>query len=631
MITIVVFSVDELVNRKMGHMEILKWIDEYDWLIQRECDENHADPDLSFFNIMKDIHTNDKAARIWHLWMQGIARMPDTSDYACYNRMIEILASRWGQLVLVIGGMGMGKTTLIHSIVHDLKTIYGIKSTWFGIPAALPPFYSEQALKESNIPNDRFSVSDEAGIVLFSRTANDPEQMDIIKSLPITRQKNRSIIFLVQNPKLLDVNVIRMASSVIFLGFETFNSEVRQNFKLIEDIQLLRPKFQGEILMINENNVIKFNFSPPVWWKEEYSKPFRHFRNESEKYRFILSMIDQCDDKQISKFLHIRSCNIDEIGIAKLRNFINYYGKSKLEAKNDADIVKIFNRMYDDTPLGEPSRCVFYNFHQTPIQRIYWEEILRKNERWQLTSCQNINPIIEEEIKQRLINGNIICSFKGKTGTGKSQGAIALALIISKVLHKTLTIKNITYNIEEIYKLLETETHDTVVVHDEQITSTGIGSQTRAAEFKNMEETLRKKRISFIFSSPELHQHIHNFTLETFAIDHSKHVSKMMVFTDDELIGYITLRQPPEEFLVEYEKHKDAFLKKITSRKVQEKPFSELADKIIADPMWELCKNIGEKDRLVMKRFPHLSSSEIQNVTSEANLKAKAKQAGISY
>jgi len=532
------------------------------------------------------------------------------------GHIIKKLHDERGRLDLVVGAKGSGKTCLAFYLAERLHKKYNEKIIWFGPPVSLPSFM-KTVMNFEDIPVNSTTILDEASVRYFSRGGQ--EDQNVIRMLPVQRHSGRNFILVTQSTAISDLNFVRMANSIFFKSFATFQSET-ERFKLSDELKIFMPTKRPEVLYYDNESILNFKFNLPECWKEEYSFPYASFRDDAELYRFILYMIKQkVDTERIALFISLRNKSIDNLELTFIRMLVEFYGVDKFLNLDDDELVKAVKSGFDDTPLGVVSANINkFEFDQTPLQ---WEMTKRESEKselFDLYSRRNINKIIEIEIGDRLKKTmNLIVSIYGQTGTGKSYASLSLAEYIKKIVKKLYDIEPkiyVEFLVEELLKDIEKANKFDIFILDEAINQFGIGSGRSVQELENIENVMRKRQLVFFFNSPEVKCHLHHFVLRTHAICYDKKVSKLLVYNpkkfDNDLIGYITLKIPSEELVREYEKKKDAFLDIVQKRSSSSKDYLvEMAKEIMKHKGYdEFTKS--EKLSYIQSVYPNFTTTE---------------------
>lgn len=243
-------------------------------------------------------------------------------------------------------------------------------------------------------------------------------------------------------------------------------------------------------------------------------------------------------------------------------------------------------------------------WEQSPILYEEWAERIKKEPELAVKLRMNRGAYLKRELEYRTNGRNAIISISGGTGGGKSFAAIRLAYWINK-LYKTENKPEIFFKPEEALEALpDIKTPNTMIL-DEAVPAAGTGSGRTIAEFRTLEETIRAKQLSMIFCSPTLHRHVAHFTLEAYGIKSKEKISKLVLYTPDQVaIGFVIIKSPTSEMLLNYTKQKQEFLENVQQRKVVGGKTKQTAQDCMNDETfmneYDQCPNKGERIALII-------------------------------
>lgn len=189
---------------------------------------------------------------------------------------------------------------------------------------------------------------------------------------------------------------------------------------------------------------------------------------------------------------------------------------------------------------------------------------------------KNWNALLAHDIQWRKKFRNVIASFEGEQGSGKSIGAQSLGRYVSAVFEKPITAQNLDkhlfYEIEPLTEALDNSSERETFIKDE----------ARQAQYGNMsnyandllqdyEQQFRKKHLNMIFASVNLEPHAHYYVFQTYKIELDEKtlfptnyvfILKTLRHSDGELLprGLIKFPMPPQDYLAVYDKIKDKHL-----------------------------------------------------------------------
>ncbi|HEC66727.1 MAG TPA: ATP-binding protein [bacterium] len=237
------------------------------------------------------------------------------------------------------------------------------------------------------------------------------------------------------------------------------------------------------------------------------------------------------------------------------------------------------------------------------------------------------------KIIQRLKYGQIIISLIGDTGSGKSRVAqqIAQQFINPYIpIEGQLEINKIIFNYEAFLDLCGKLSQKSIVILDEQIQSSGIGSEREQKEFINIQEVTRKFGLNMIFCSPTPRPNdTAHIQLEVVCRSQRERKTKLAVKYQDIYLGYMVVDIPEDKddpLWVEYDKDdgkKDEFIEEIRKRNVGRLDYDILFDKLREHEFYEYCETKTDIITLSSVVFPQLTSQEHTSLSNWIYMKAR--------
>lgn len=180
-------------------------------------------------------------------------------------------------IMLIIGKRGSGKTALGFRLLEMLS---GKRKAYYLGKAKLP-WWISQVDNIDKIKNNSLVLVDEAAISFSSRESMSQSNKFLSKLMAIARHKNLTLIIITQNSAMLDLNILRLADTLLFkepsllqAKFERkaiadLFKKAEQAFEKIKDkdkkkyAYIIDDEFEGTI-----------SFSLPEFWTEKLSKSY---------------------------------------------------------------------------------------------------------------------------------------------------------------------------------------------------------------------------------------------------------------------------------------------------------------------------------------------------------------------
>lgn len=119
-------------------------------------------------------------------------------------------------IIVIFGGRGSGKTATGYDIVEDFR--YRLKPYVVGFPEHSKGLLSswigiEQRLED--VPSESISLVDEAYLWHHARDWRKADNRDICRLLNLSRQQNKTIVFIAQLGRQLDIDIVSSADVLI--------------------------------------------------------------------------------------------------------------------------------------------------------------------------------------------------------------------------------------------------------------------------------------------------------------------------------------------------------------------------------------------------------------------------------
>ncbi len=347
----VYISMDDYTDKKLLSAGQTNWLFDHDELLMEWLDDNMLDED-DWRDVYKRVLAKEDEilAFLFYLYLK---QLEDYSIQEKFELISNSMIKQRGHISIIIGARRSGKTTFTYQLCEYLKKRYGEKIWWFGVPAKLPDFIDGSTLDFNKIPENTTTIVDEASVQFYSRLFQSEEQVDITRKLSIVSHTGRNFIVITQSASILDINFIRQATSMIFTS-KSFLTIKKERLIINPYLDYFMPRMQGQVLYFDDSHLLEIKFNRPDWWKQEYSDPYRAFKNDIEAYRFVLTILkDITDTKTILDYLGMRSyTKLTDVDIEYFKLLLEIHG-SEIYGFSNSKLLEIIKRGMDDTPLND--------------------------------------------------------------------------------------------------------------------------------------------------------------------------------------------------------------------------------------------------------------------------------------
>lgn len=202
----------------------------------------------------------------------------DKGDYKVFQHKLESSSL----VMLITGKRGSGKTSLGMKLLEFFHKSTKRKCYILGYEKTRLPMWIKKADDMEKIPNNAVALFDEGAILFSSRDSMKNANKELGKVMAIARHKNLTLILITQNSGMIDLNVLRLADTLLLKEPSLLQSKFER--KAIKDIYTeVQPKFKGLKLKIAHFYVWDDDFQGllkyalPEFWSDKISKSFKNF------------------------------------------------------------------------------------------------------------------------------------------------------------------------------------------------------------------------------------------------------------------------------------------------------------------------------------------------------------------
>ena len=191
---------------------------------------------------------------------------------------------RSSTIMLIIGKRGSGKTSLGMKLLEffHYKTSGGRRCYVVGYAKTNLPKWVRKVEKTEDAPENSVVLIDEGAVGYFSRDSMRQANKVLSRIMTIARHKNLTLIIITQNSAMIDVNVLRLADSLIFKEPSLLQSRFER--KALKDMfEKVAPLFDGmedaqsNFYIWDDDFEGMLSYDLPMFWSDDISKSFRNF------------------------------------------------------------------------------------------------------------------------------------------------------------------------------------------------------------------------------------------------------------------------------------------------------------------------------------------------------------------
>jgi len=199
-------------------------------------------------------------------------------DYKDFHKRLL----RGSNILLITGKRGSGKTALGMKFLEMFRQCCRKKVYAMGFDNAKLPFSIKKAKDMGEIANNSIALIDEGALTFGSRDSMKSANKGLGKLMAIARHKNLSLILIAQNSAMIDLNVLRLADTIVLKEPSLLQTQFER--KAIKDMyEKVKPHFQdvedkkSHFYVMDDEFEGLLKYSLPEFWSDNISKSFKNF------------------------------------------------------------------------------------------------------------------------------------------------------------------------------------------------------------------------------------------------------------------------------------------------------------------------------------------------------------------
>ncbi len=192
-----------------------------------------------------------------------------------YKKMLN-----YSIIALIIGKRGSGKTALGMKFLEAFSKDTRKRCYILGYENSKLPRWIRKVENIEDIPDNAVALIDEGAISFFSRDSMKDANKALSKVMAIARHKNLTLILITQNSAMIDLNVLRLADTLILKEPSLLQSKFER--KVLRDIyDKIVPAFkehekkEDKFYVWDDEFEGMLSYKLPEFWNEKISKSFK--------------------------------------------------------------------------------------------------------------------------------------------------------------------------------------------------------------------------------------------------------------------------------------------------------------------------------------------------------------------
>ncbi len=203
------------------------------------------------------------------------------NEKGSYNPFYDKLKSK-SLIILIIGKRGSGKTSLGMKFLELFHNETRRKCYALGYESTRLPWWIRKVDAIEKIPNNSTVLFDEGAVLFSSRDSMKNINKELGKIMAIARHKNLTLVLITQNSAMIDLNVLRLADTLIFKEPSLLQSKFERK-ELKDMYEKVKPEFdkleekRAYFYVWDDDfqGILKYDL--PNFWSEKISTSFKNY------------------------------------------------------------------------------------------------------------------------------------------------------------------------------------------------------------------------------------------------------------------------------------------------------------------------------------------------------------------
>jgi hypothetical protein len=190
---------------------------------------------------------------------------------------------KYSLIMLINGKRGSGKTALGMRLLELFRKKTKRKSYILGYDSTKLPGWIKKSEAIEDVPNNAIVLVDEGGLSFSSRDSMKEANKMLGKIMAVARHKNLTLILITQNSAMIDLNVLRLADTLLLKEPSLLQSKFER--KAIKEMyDKVAPHFekarnkQKKFYVWDDEFEGMLSYELSDFWSDKISKSFKNFK-----------------------------------------------------------------------------------------------------------------------------------------------------------------------------------------------------------------------------------------------------------------------------------------------------------------------------------------------------------------
>ena len=190
---------------------------------------------------------------------------------------------KYSLIMLINGKRGSGKTALGMRLLELFRKKTKRKSYILGYDSTKLPGWIKKSETIEDVPNNAIVLVDEGGLSFSSRDSMKEANKMLGKIMAVARHKNLTLILITQNSAMIDLNVLRLADTLLLKEPSLLQSRferkaIKEMYDKVAPHFEKAPNKQKKFYVWDDEFEGMLSYELSDFWSDKISKSFKNFK-----------------------------------------------------------------------------------------------------------------------------------------------------------------------------------------------------------------------------------------------------------------------------------------------------------------------------------------------------------------